>query len=118
MTVVAFAFIAVIVFAGRVNVGSAHAEAAARAAARTISIARDPQSAVAAARTEASEIVDEGSAMCTHMGFHPTVTAVQVTVTVDCSVDVAEAVYLAKVPATMHVSGQATEIIDVYREKV
>jgi hypothetical protein len=115
LAVVAFAFVAVIVFAGRVNVGSAHTEAAARAAARTMSLARDPAGAEAAAQAQAANIVDEGSAMCVDMTFDATVLDDRVEVHVVCTVDLSEAA-LAEVPGTMEVEADATESIDPYRE--
>lgn len=115
LAVVAFAFVAVIVFVGRVNVGSAHTEAAARAAARTMSLARDPASAEGAAHDQASKIVDEGSAMCTDMTFDANVLADRVQVVVVCTVDLDQAA-LAEVPGTMEVRAEATESIDPYRE--
>ena len=115
LAVVAFAFVAVIVFAGRMNVGAAHTEAAARAAARTISLARDPASAEGRARDQASRIVDEGSAMCRDMRFAAQIGPDQVTVEVVCTVDLEQAA-LAKVPGTKEVRADATESIDPYRE--
>jgi hypothetical protein len=115
LAVVAFLFVAVIVFAGRMNVGYAHTEAAARAAARTISLARDPETARTRARDQASRIVDEGSAMCTEMGFDARIGLEEVTVEITCSVDLEQAA-LAEVPGTRTVRADATESIDPYRE--
>jgi hypothetical protein len=115
LAVVAFAFVAVIVFVGRVNVGSAHTEAAARAAARTMSLARDPASAEGRARDQASRIVDEGSPMCREMIFDATIGPEEVTVEVVCTVDLDQAA-LAEVPGTREVRADATEAIDQYRE--
>lgn len=115
LAVVSFLFVAFIVFAGRLNVGSAHAEAAARSAARAISVARDPQAAVAAAEDDARITVREGSAMCRSMSFSPGISTDEVTVTVSCQVDLAEATLL-QVPGSMTVSATATEVLDRYRE--
>ena len=41
-----FLFVAAIVFTGRVNIGAVHVEGAARATARTLSLARDPADVV------------------------------------------------------------------------
>jgi hypothetical protein len=112
---VSFLFVAMIVFVGRLNVGSAHAEAAARSAAREISVARDPRAAVDQARSTASQTVEEGTAMCRDMLFDATFDGESVSVTVDCRVDVSEATLL-RVPGTMTVSGQAREVIDQFRE--
>jgi hypothetical protein len=117
LTTVSFAFVAVIVLAGRVNVGSAHTEAAARAAARTISLARDPESARGRARDQAARIAEEGSPVCTHMVFDANITAAEVTVEVTCTVDIAQVAGLLKLSSGHHeVSGDATEAIDPYRE--
>jgi hypothetical protein len=115
LAVVSFLFIAFIVFAGRLNVGSAHTEAAARSAARAISVARDPQAAVAAAEADASITVNEGSAMCTDMAFEPQISPDAVEVTITCEVDLSEAALL-EVPGSMTVSATANEVIDRYRE--
>lgn len=115
LAVVGFAFVAAIMFVGRVNVGYAHTEAAARAAARTISLDRDPASAEQQARDQASRIVDEGSATCTDMGFVADISAEEVTVDITCTVDLSAAA-LIEVPGTRQVDAQATEAIDPYRE--
>jgi hypothetical protein len=115
LAVVSFGFVATIVFAGRMNVGSAHTEAAARAAARTISIARNPAGARDQAEAEARRIVDEGSAMCREMQFAAQITPLDVTVTITCKVDLEQAA-LAAVPGSMDVRADATESIDQYRE--
>lgn len=115
LAIVSFAFIVFIVFAGRLNVGSAHTEAAARSAARTISAARDPRAAMATAEADARTTVREGSAMCTSMGFNPEISADRVEVTISCQVDLSEATLLA-VPGTMTVTATADEVIDRYRE--
>ena len=112
---VSFLFVAMIVFVGRLNVGSAHAEAAARSAAREISVARDPEAAIGPARSTASQTVEEGSAMCRDMSFDARVTDEDVEVTIDCRVDVSEATLL-RVPGTMSVSASAGEAIDQFRE--
>jgi Flp pilus assembly protein TadG len=115
LAAVSFLFVAAIVFVGRLNVGSAHAEAAARSAAREISVARDPRAAIGPAESTARQTVEEGTAMCRDMAFDARVTADEVEVTIDCQVDVSEATLL-RVPGTMRVSGTAREVIDQYRE--
>jgi Flp pilus assembly protein TadG len=115
LAVVSFLFIVFIVFAGRLNVGSAHTEAAARSAARAISEARDPQAAVGAAEADARTTVNEGSAMCTSMSFQPAIAPDRVEVTIACEVDLSEATLL-QVPGSMTVSATADEVIDRYRE--
>jgi Flp pilus assembly protein TadG len=115
LAIVSFLFIVFIVFAGRLNVGSAHTEAAARSAARTISEARDPRAAVAGAEADARTTVREGSPMCTSMSFQPQITDDVVHVTIACQVDLSEATLL-RVPGSMTVSASADEVIDRYRE--
>lgn len=115
LAIVSFLFVAMIIFAGRLNVGSASAEAAARSAARTISVARDPQSAVADARADAESTVRVGSSMCASMRFEPEISAAEVRVTITCQVDLSEATLL-RVPGSMQVTATAREVIDQYRE--
>jgi len=115
LAVVSFLFVALIVFAGRLNVGSAHAEAAARSAARTISVARDPYAAVALAEEDARTTVEEGSAMCRDMLFNAAIGTNEVSVTIDCVVDLSEATLL-EVPGSMNVTAEASEVLDLYRE--
>lgn len=110
-----FVFIALVIFVGKLNVGSAHVEAAARSAARTISLSRDPAGAEAQAERTARDMVKEGKPMCESMTFDADITAAEVTVTVSCEVNLREAALLA-VPGTKTVTASATEVIDRYRE--
>jgi hypothetical protein len=119
---VSFAFVAAVVFAGRVNIASIHVEGAARAAARKLTIARDPADVVVEAREEAEEAVGLGSPLCRTMTFDDDVkTAADsgltfVTVDISCEVDLSEAV-LVGVPGSMTVSASATEVVDPIRER-
>ncbi|MFP3901543.1 MAG: hypothetical protein ACLFXM_11865 [Acidimicrobiia bacterium] len=119
LVVVFFAFIAAVVFAGRVTVGSAHVEAAAWSAARTMSIARDPVVARAEAEADARRTARVGSAMCRSMTFEPVVQRstdpATVEVEVACVVDLSEAL-LVKVPGSLTVRASAVEVIDRHRE--
>lgn len=115
MSVVFVAFMLAVLFAGRVNVGSSHVEAAARAAARTISIDRNPRAAVGDARDQARDIAKAGSAMCRSMSFTPSISETEVTVEVSCVVDLSEAGLLG-VPGSTRVDASSTEAIDQYRE--
>ena len=63
------------------HAGYGAVESAARHAARTISIARDPTAAVGVAETDAATTVRVGSPRCLDMGMSHTVTDDQVTVT-------------------------------------
>jgi Flp pilus assembly protein TadG len=116
MSVVFVAFVLAILFAGRVNVGYSHVEAAARAAARTITIDRDPAAAVDDARAAAADVVKVGSAMCQSMSFDAAISETEVTVDVTCVVDLSEA-GLIGVPGSTRVEASATEVIDQYREQ-
>jgi hypothetical protein len=117
-----FLFVAGIVFAGRVNISAIHVEGAARAAARTLSLARDPADVVDQAREEAEAAVGVGSPLCRSMDFSDVVTTSpesglrSVTVEIACEVDLAQA-SLIGVPASLTVSSSATEVIDRYREE-
>ena len=86
--------ILLVVYAGRMNAGHAAVESAARHAARTISIARDPEAGVAAAHDDAATTVRQGSAMCRAMDLDHVIEPTQVTVTVTCDVDLSELVLL------------------------
>jgi Flp pilus assembly protein TadG len=109
------AFIMLLVFVGRVNSGYSTAEAAARSAARTIAIARDPAAAVDVAREDAATIANVGSAKCRAMDFTPSIDETEVTVTVTCDVDLGE-VSIVSVPGTWTATATATEPIDQWRE--
>ena len=106
-----------LVFAGRVNAGHAAVESAARHAARTISIARDPAAAESVARGESATTVREGSAMCRSMHFRARIGSGQVEVTVSCAVDLSE-IALLPVPGTRTASATAVEVVDRHRETV
>jgi len=120
LIVVFFAFIAAIVFAGRMTVGSAQVEAAARSAARTISIARDPEASFAVAQDQAEDIAGFGSAICSTMKFvpvvNPSVDPVTVRVDISCTVDVSD-ISLIELPGpTITIEASAVEVLDRYRE--
>jgi hypothetical protein len=106
-----------LVFAGRVNSGHAAVESAARHAARTISIARDPEAAAGVAAADAATTVREGSAMCGSMDFGYSVSGGEVEVTVSCDVDLSE-IALLPVPGTREATATAVEVIDRHRETV
>jgi Flp pilus assembly protein TadG len=108
-------FIMLLVFVGRVNSGYSSAEAGARYAARTIAIARDPTTAVDAARADAATTVRAGSARCRSMDFAHTIDAAQVTVTITCQVDLAE-VNILGVPGHWAATATASEPVDQFRE--
>jgi Flp pilus assembly protein TadG len=119
LMVVFFAFIAVVVFAGRLTTGRARVEAAARSAARTISIARDPEAAQASAEAQARDMAAEGSAICTTMQFSSpidrSVDPAVVTVHVTCTADLSQ-LSLIQVPGSQTFTATADEVLDRYRE--
>ncbi|HEX6568641.1 MAG TPA: hypothetical protein VF015_05730 [Acidimicrobiales bacterium] len=106
-----------LVFAGRMNAGHAATESAARHAARTISIARDPTLGAVTAEDDAATIVREGSPMCLDMTFDHVIDDAEVSVTVACVVDLSELVLLP-LPGTETVSATAVEVVDRHRETV
>ncbi len=107
--------LAVVVLFGRVQNARADVEAAARSAARSLSLARTPEAAVAAVSSTASATLGEGRASCRDLTVAPQITAESVTVTLTCVVDLADAGILP-VPGSMSVSGSATEVVDQLRE--
>lgn len=105
-----------VVLAGRVQSARADLEATARAAARDLSIARDPHAAVAAVKADAALSVEAGSPTCRSMTFTPIIFSDRVTVTISCAVDLAAAAVLP-VPGSLTLDASATEIVDTYRER-
>jgi hypothetical protein len=104
------------VFVGRMHAGQGAVESAARHAARTISIARDPAAAVDVAEGDAATTVRAGSPRCLDMGMSHTVATDRVTVTITCTVDLSEATLLPVVPGVQTVSATAVEPRDRHRE--
>jgi len=115
LTPVFAALLAFVVLAGRVQAGRADVEAAARAAARILTLSRDTNAAIDIARQQAAATLRVGSPTCTAMTFTPIIGETEVTVEIACVVDLADAGILP-IPATMTVSGEATEILDRHRE--
>jgi len=118
-------FIMAVVFIGKANNGAQNVEAAARSAARTISIGdnRNPDAAVDAARAQAADMVDEGGSFCPAMVWEPLIVLNDppedpstVTVTITCHVDMSQATGLG-MPGTFEVTATSTEVIDPYREE-
>jgi hypothetical protein len=104
------------VFVGRMHAGQGAVESAARHAARTISIARDPAAAVDVAESDAATTVRAGSPRCLDMGMSHTVATDRVTVTITCTVDLSEATLLPVVPGVQTVSATVVEPRDRHRE--
>ena len=104
-----------LIYAGRMNSAHAAVESAARHSARTISIARDADTAIGVAEDDAAMTVRLGSSMCRSMDFDPVVADGEVTVTVTCQVSLSE-LALLPVPGTTTVQATATEVVDRHRE--
>jgi hypothetical protein len=108
--------LALAIFVGRMHAGYTAVESAARHAARTISIARDPVAAAGVAEADAATTVGVGSARCRDMGFTHTVTTEEVTVTISCTVDLSEASLIPVIPGVKSVSTTVAEPRDRHRE--
>jgi Flp pilus assembly protein TadG len=108
-------FAGLVTYAGRVGTAQADTEAAAQWAARTISAARNPETAVADAQADAAATLEVGQAACTSMDFVPVITDTQVTVTISCSADASDLILLP-VPGSQTITGTATEVRDQFRE--
>lgn len=107
--------LAAVVLVGRVQSARADIEGAARAAARDLSLARDPDAVLADIRTDAESTLRVGSPTCRTLTFTPTISQDEVSVTLSCEVDLQAAAVLP-VPGSMTVSASATEVVDRYRE--
>jgi Flp pilus assembly protein TadG len=108
-------FYGLVTYSGRSATAQASTEGAARWAARTISIARDPSSAVGDAEADAAATLEVGSRACQAMAFSAAVSDSEVTVTISCEVDVSE-LMLLPIPGTRAIEATATEVRDRYRE--
>lgn len=105
-----------VVLVGRVQSARADLEGVARAAARDLSLARDPEAAADQVEADAAAALRVGSPTCRSMTFQATITPGDVSVTVACVVDL-QAASVLPVPASMTLDASAREIIDVYRER-
>ncbi len=105
----------VIVLFGRVQNSRADIEASARSAARTLALSRSPGAGVGAVTDEVSSALGEGSAACRDMDLRADIDAQQVTVTVSCVVDLADAGILP-IDTSITLSGSATEVLDQLKE--
>lgn len=108
-------FFGLVTFWGRRSESEATATSAARWAARTLSLARDPAAAVADAEADALETVQAGRAACQTMEFAPDITDDTVTVSITCTLQAAD-LLLLPVPGTSTITVTATEPRDRYRE--
>ena len=117
-------FIMAVVFIGKVNNSAQNVEAAARSAARTMSIGINRNTAAAEdeARAQAADMTDEGGSFCSPMTWNAAIAVNDppedpstVTVTVTCTVDLSQGTGLG-FPGTYQVTSTSTEVIDPYRE--
>ena len=108
-------FAGLVTYAGRVGTAQADTEAAAQWAARTISAARNPETAVGDAQVDAANTLEVGQSACQSMDFAPVITDAQVTVTISCSVKASDLILLP-VPGSQTITGTATEVRDQFRE--
>ncbi|MEV4611255.1 TadE/TadG family type IV pilus assembly protein [Kitasatospora sp. NPDC049258] len=118
------AFVLLVVAAGRVQTTAGVVDAAARAAARAASLARDEDGGRQAAVDAATAMLDERQVRCTVDGDHllayrdlttPTGTVRTVTASISCDVPLGQLMYVDRVPGKTTVVGQFTSVIDRYR---
>ncbi|HZA81794.1 MAG TPA: TadE family protein [Actinomycetes bacterium] len=108
-------FFGLVMYAGRLARAEATTESAARWAARTMSLARDPATAAGTAQADAAATLDVGSAACATMGFDYQISDTAVTVMITCQVDVSE-LMLLPVPGSQAIQASSTEVRDQLRE--
>lgn len=104
-----------VVAVGRVSNAHADVDAAARMAARELSIARDPDARRADVEQNIQRMLSVGSPSCRSMTFDAAIGADRIDVTVTCSSDLQEAAVLP-LPGRMTISGTASEVRDIHRE--
>lgn len=109
------ALMALVVVVGRVGNCKLDLDAAAQSAARTISIARSPEAAVAEAEEVARSTLRLGSATCREWTFETTLTTTEVTVEISCVVDLSAA-SIVPVPGSRTLATSATEVLDRFKE--
>ena len=104
-----------VLLVGRTQSSRADIDAAAHAAARSITLSRDPTTAAAIAHDQAAERLDVGSPSCRALGWDLVMTDQDATVTLTCTVDLSEAALLP-VPGSIRVSAASTEPFDRFAE--
>ena len=104
-----------VVALGRLQNAHADVDAAARMAARDLSITRDPVLRLGAVEQTVGASLGVGSPSCRAMTFDAVIGPTQIDVTVACTTELQRAALLP-VPGNLTVSGTATEVRDVYRE--
>lgn len=119
LTPLFLALVLLVVLALRVVAAQSGADAAAHAAARAASLERSPQAAHTAAENAAANAMRTHDLACRRHdldvatdGLRP---GAQVRVSVTCHADLADLSGLA-VPGTYAAQGQATAVVDTYRE--
>lgn len=110
-------FFGLVIYAGRLAQAEATTESAARWAARTMSLAREPATAAGTAEADAATTLEVGDASCVSMGFSYDISDTAVTVTITCRADVSE-LMLLPVPGSETIEASATEVRDRFREGV
>lgn len=117
-------FVGLIIFAGRVAIAHQVVESAAAAAARSASIARTQQAAIADAQTTAAGSLTDQDVHCVTQQVHvdttgfaaPVGTPAKVTASVSCVVDLAD-LAVPGVPGTRTITATMSSPIDTYRER-
>lgn len=104
-----------VVAAGRVSNAHADVDAAARMAARDLSIARDPDTRRSDVERTTAQMLSVGSPSCRSMTFDAAITAERIDVTVTCASDLQDAAVLP-LPGRMTITGTASEVRDAHRE--
>jgi len=105
-----------VVAVGRVQDARADVEAAARMAARDLSIARDPHARETEIAATVATMLHVGSPSCRTMSLDTTIGVATVDVTVSCHAELQQAALLP-VPGSMTVSATVSEPRDVHREE-
>jgi hypothetical protein len=107
-----------VMYAGRLARAEATTESAARWAARTMSLARDPATVAGAAESDAATTLDVGEPSCVSMGFDYEISDTAVTVTITCQVDVSELMLLPVGGLDTSIDATVSEVRDRFREGV
>jgi Flp pilus assembly protein TadG len=107
--------IALVMLVGRTQASRADVDAAAHAAARSITLSRDPVTAAEIAHEATAERLEVGSPSCRSLGWDVDITPADVTVVVTCDVDLSEAALLP-VPGVVSVTATSSEPVDRFRE--
>jgi Flp pilus assembly protein TadG len=107
--------IALVLLVGRTQASRADVDAAAHAAARSITLSRDPTAAAEIAHEVTDARLQVGSSSCRTLGWDARITETEATVTLTCEVDLSEAALLP-VPGSVSVSATSSEPMDRFRE--